>query len=75
MLCYESMATQPPYATIPDTSDRTYWQLKTDDAGNLLQTFVPIDPQLHRQLKTQAWKVIQLKLANKIKPLPPLDLT
>lgn len=66
---------QPLYSAIPDTSDRAYWHLKTDDGGNLLQTFVPINPQLHRQLKAQAWKAIQLKLANKSKPLPPLDLT
>ena len=64
---------QTNYTSIPDTSDRAYWQLKTDDAGNSLQGFVPIDPQLHRQLKAQAWKAIQLKLANKVKPLPPLD--
>ena len=67
------MKKQPLYSAIPDTSDRAYWQLKTDDAGNSLQGFVPTDLHLHRQLKTQAWKAIQLRLANKPKPLPPLD--
>lgn len=64
---------QPIYTVIPDTTDRAYWQMKTDDANHSLQGFVPIYPELHRQLKAQAWKAIQLKLAKKVKPLPPLD--
>lgn len=64
----------PPYTAIPDTSERAYWQLKTDDANHGLQTFVPIYPQLHKHLKAQAWKAIQAKLARKGKPLPPLDV-
>jgi hypothetical protein len=65
---------QPLYTAIPDTSDRAYWQLKTDDATHSLQRFVPVYPQLHRQLKAQAWQTIQTRLAKKVRPLPPLDM-
>ena len=64
----------PFYSAIPDTTDRAYWRMKTDDATHLLQGFVPIYPELHRQLKAQAWKAIQARLAKKTKPLPPLDV-
>lgn len=64
----------PVYTDIPDTTDRAYWQLKIDDATHSLQVFVPIYPELHRQLKAEAWKDRQLRLAKKVKPLPPLDV-
>ncbi|QDK77579.1 hypothetical protein EXU85_02805 [Spirosoma sp. KCTC 42546] len=62
------------YTSIPDTADRAYWQLKTDDVTHSLQSFVPIYPELHQQLKVQAWNASQTKLAKKSKPLPPMDV-
>ena len=64
----------PVYIDIPDTTDRAYWQLKAEDAIHSLQVFVPIYPELHRQLKAEARKASQTRLANKVKPLPPLDV-
>ena len=64
----------PVYTDIPDTMDRAYWQLKTDDATHSLQVFVPLYPELHRQLKAEAWKASQTRLAKKIKSLPRLDV-
>ena len=55
----------PTYTAIP-----VYWPLKTDDATHSLQVFVPIYPDLHRQLKVEAWKASQTRLAKKVKPLP-----
>ena len=65
---------QPLYTSIPNTKDKTYWQLKTDDTTHSLQSFVPIYPELQRQLKAEAWKDNQAKLAKKHKPLPPMDV-
>ena len=61
---------QPVYTRIPDTTDRAYWQLKTDDATHSLQVFVPINPELHQHLRAEAWKASQSRLAKKVKPLP-----
>ncbi len=64
----------PIYTAIPATTDRAYWQMKTDDATHSFQVFVPIYPDLHRQLKAEVWKASQTRLAKKVKPLPPLDV-
>ncbi len=61
---------QAVYTDIPDTTDRAYWQLKTDVAPHSLQVFVLVYPELHRQLKADAWKASQTRLAKKGKPLP-----
>lgn len=68
-----SLMNQPLYTAIPDTTDRAYWRLKTDDLANGLQRFVPIDPQLHRHLKALAWPALQAKKAKKFKDFPPQD--
>ncbi|GAB3719660.1 hypothetical protein GCM10027592_63250 [Spirosoma flavus] len=49
------------YTSIPDTSDRNYWQAKGFDTKTKTSTFVPRDKELHRSLLEKEWKHIQAR--------------
>ncbi|WP_248479936.1 hypothetical protein [Spirosoma liriopis] len=53
---------QPTYTAIPDTSDNNYWAIKCEPGDVRSTTFVPRDKELHQQLKSKAWAVIQASL-------------
>jgi hypothetical protein len=53
---------QPNYTAIPDTSDNTYWAIKSEPGNVRSTTFVPRDKELHKQLKIKAWASIQASL-------------
>ncbi|GAB3547154.1 hypothetical protein [Spirosoma fluminis] len=55
----------PPYTSIPDTSDFLYWEVKPTADSLRSTTFIPRDKALHQQLKLAAWAIIQASLPRK----------
>lgn len=63
------------YTEIPPTSDLEYWQVKSNNLSTRSKTFVPRNPELHHQLKTEAWEKIQAKLRTRSRQVPEKQFT